>query len=86
MTVPQLVRLCLTHYRSQGLAFIDAWTRALQSIPRGPNVMVASERSEWVKALKATRDAWQEAYESGALDGPLSALEPAPERPLELAG
>ncbi len=82
MTTPQLVRLCLEHHRSQGVAFMEAWNSALQSIPRGPNEIVARERREWVRALKATRGAWEEAYEVGALDGPLSALEPAAARRL----
>jgi hypothetical protein len=86
VTTPQLVRLCLEHHRALGLPFADAWNRALQSIPRGPNAVVARERAEWASVLKATRDAWQEAYESGALDGALSALEPAVrDRRLELA-
>lgn len=88
---PEFVRLCLTHFRHEGLPFMVAWTRTLQAIPRGTNVAVVRQRREWVDALKWSRPAWQAAYEREQLAAVLE-LEaarrqtPAPGPALELVG
>ena len=56
--------MALGVYRAEGLPFVTAWMRALQSLPRGsPGSIVARERAAWVVALRWSRPAWQEAYE-----------------------
>lgn len=56
--------MALGCFRSEGLPFVTAWMRALQSLPRGtPGSIVALERAAWVEALRWSRPAWQEAYE-----------------------
>lgn len=68
VNVAAFVRLALEHFRAQGLPFETAWVRALQAIPRGPNITVARERREWVAALRWSKPAWQAAYELAALE------------------
>lgn len=68
MTVATLVRVAMEHHRAQGVEFMTAWTRSLQSIPRGPHFAVKTARDEWVDALKWSRPAWEAAYVGGAYD------------------
>lgn len=74
MSIAELVGLYLSHYRLQGLSFIEAWSRCLHAIPRGAEggqihqPVVANERQEWVEALRWSRPAWQAAYERRPVD------------------
>lgn len=45
---------------------MTAWTRTLQSIPRGTNTEVARQRREWIAVLKWSRPAWEQAYAAPA--------------------
>ncbi len=78
MSTPQLVRVCLEWHRAHGVPFMEAWTRALQSIPRGPNDTVRRDRAEWVRWLKWSRPAWEAAYSGSWLDELLEGAEPDP--------
>lgn len=88
MNTAQLVRLCLQHHRSQGLPFREAWTRALQSIPRGTVNDVKADRKEWVVALRWARPEFEAAYYLRERGEPLTdpALQaPDEAEPVELA-
>lgn len=41
---------------------MTAWTRALQTIPRGTNEMTQRDRREWVQALRWARPDFEAAY------------------------
>lgn len=70
MTYAQLVRLCLEHHRSQGVAFATAWARAMQALPR--TAKVESDRAFWISALRWARPAFEAAYRLEAPGLPLT--------------
>lgn len=62
MDPAQLVRLCLQHHRTLGASFDVAWTRALQSLPRGDIGGMRSDRAVWVAVLRWARPEFEAAY------------------------
>jgi hypothetical protein len=77
VTHPEFVRVCLAHFRERGETFTVAWTRTLQSLPRGTTSESRAQRDAWVAALKWSRPAWEAAY---ALPPAPGAREPDAER------
>lgn len=62
MEPAEFTRVCLAHFREQGVDFVTAWTRTLQAIPRGSSDDVARQRREWMRELKWARPAFEAAY------------------------
>lgn len=60
--------MVLAEYRAQGLPFVTAWMRTLQSIDRGSNAAVVVQRREWIAELRWSRPAWEAAYRGVPLE------------------
>lgn len=56
MTPSEFVRHALAAYRGEGLPFIEAWSRALQALPR------MDGRKEWLNVLRWARPFFEAAY------------------------
>lgn len=82
MDPSQLVRLCLQHHRAKGVSFDIAWTRALQSLPRGDLGGMKSDREVWVAVLRWARPEFEAAYHRRERRAPLT--DPALQEPDEV--
>lgn len=56
MAPSEFVRRALAEYRKEGLPFIEAWSRALQALPR------MEGRKEWLGVLRWARPFYEAAY------------------------